>query len=346
MSRQDRQGARTPADLEQKYKFGKSFAEVMGIALDAQKSVEEADAALKAELSLKLGYDENDKVISMINAASDVICLRSNRLIIESDKFSLDEDGTVSMRFSEEGAPDEYLLNTATHYLKLPDFEVRRHKSSGTYVSIRDAKIGTARFSTKDIHITPQVEFTDNGVLMWAWANPSNSNSCLVWQDEDGNRLFQLRGGANGLHLEGLEADFLDLIVSEISLRDIYERLIAVEQAVNVSPPEECEHDYTRVEQKEGCAVYYEYTCEKCGDTYTTDTVRYEHEFFEGQCTSCGETDPDYTDPFDHDHVYSDFNEIGEGVCSVCGEACLHTNTTYHEDDGYYTCNDCGFEWG
>lgn len=38
ISKQDRQGARTPADLERKYKFGQSFAEVMGIATDAQKA--------------------------------------------------------------------------------------------------------------------------------------------------------------------------------------------------------------------------------------------------------------------------------------------------------------------
>jgi hypothetical protein len=52
MSKQDRQGVRTPADLERKYKFGESFAEVMGIARDAQTAAEEAkknseDAASK-----------------------------------------------------------------------------------------------------------------------------------------------------------------------------------------------------------------------------------------------------------------------------------------------------------
>ena len=42
MSKQDRQGARTPADLEYKYQFGKSFREVMGIADDARSSAEDA----------------------------------------------------------------------------------------------------------------------------------------------------------------------------------------------------------------------------------------------------------------------------------------------------------------
>ena len=44
-AKQDRQGARTPADLERRYNFGQSFAEVMGLANDARKSAEEALAA-------------------------------------------------------------------------------------------------------------------------------------------------------------------------------------------------------------------------------------------------------------------------------------------------------------
>ena len=42
MNKQDRQGVRTPAQLEEKYNFGKSFAEIMGIATDAQTAAEKA----------------------------------------------------------------------------------------------------------------------------------------------------------------------------------------------------------------------------------------------------------------------------------------------------------------
>ena len=41
-SKQDRQGARTVSDLELRYRFDKSFAEVEGIATDAQKEAREA----------------------------------------------------------------------------------------------------------------------------------------------------------------------------------------------------------------------------------------------------------------------------------------------------------------
>ena len=42
MSKQDRQGARTASDLERKYSFGKSFAEVFGIADEAKRTADEA----------------------------------------------------------------------------------------------------------------------------------------------------------------------------------------------------------------------------------------------------------------------------------------------------------------
>lgn len=46
---------------------------------------------------MKLGRDENDQVISMINASADQIMLRGNRLIIESNNFQLDGNGRVSI---------------------------------------------------------------------------------------------------------------------------------------------------------------------------------------------------------------------------------------------------------
>lgn len=49
--KQDRQGVRTAAQLEQKWKFGESFAEVMGIATDARKAAEEAQALIEAGMT-------------------------------------------------------------------------------------------------------------------------------------------------------------------------------------------------------------------------------------------------------------------------------------------------------
>jgi hypothetical protein len=344
MSRQDRQGARTPADLEQKYKFGKSFAEVMGIALDAQKSVEEADAALKAELSLKLGYDENDKVISMINAASDVICLRSNRLIIESDKFSLDEDGTVSMRFSPGGDHEEYTLNTENHFIKLPGFEVARqathyHGKYKSYTRIKSAQIGNVLFSTDNMALSPSIRFTDNGVTMMAFSDGYTSYSHIVVENNDGTLLYRLRFGEGTVFLESLGADNSNLDVNAfgISLRDILNRLKAVEVKVDIAEPEQCTHDNT-YEQQENipwCENYGEIGvyCSECGELVRVKYIEpLGHEYDDwGRCTRCGEIDPDY-----------------EGG----GDGCLHewdTETVLPTctEDGFYSefCKHCDLEY-
>lgn len=58
---------------------------------------QKAEGELDASLELKLGRDENDQVISMINASADQIMLRGNRLIIESNNFQLDGNGRVSI---------------------------------------------------------------------------------------------------------------------------------------------------------------------------------------------------------------------------------------------------------
>lgn len=56
-SKQDRQGARTLADLASRYNFGKSFAEVMGFAEAAKKAADEANEAVSI-LGKKLTQEE------------------------------------------------------------------------------------------------------------------------------------------------------------------------------------------------------------------------------------------------------------------------------------------------
>lgn len=50
----------------------------------------------KAELQLKVGRDEKDHVVSMINGAADIINLQGKRIKIKSSKFELTEDGDVA----------------------------------------------------------------------------------------------------------------------------------------------------------------------------------------------------------------------------------------------------------
>lgn len=57
MSKQDRQGVRTPADIERKYnlgRLGQPFSETLGIATDARDSVIRLDSELRSELEQQI----------------------------------------------------------------------------------------------------------------------------------------------------------------------------------------------------------------------------------------------------------------------------------------------------
>lgn len=50
MSKQDRQQVRTAAELEQKFKFAKTFAEMLGLINDARESVDAVESTLRSEI--------------------------------------------------------------------------------------------------------------------------------------------------------------------------------------------------------------------------------------------------------------------------------------------------------
>lgn len=83
----------TYEDLEEQTntKFEQTAKSISAEVDRAQK----AEGQLDASLELKLGRDENDQVVSMINASADQIVLRGNRLIVECSNFDLDALGRV-----------------------------------------------------------------------------------------------------------------------------------------------------------------------------------------------------------------------------------------------------------
>lgn len=102
----------TYEDLEEQTntKFEQTTNSIAAEVNRAQK----AEGALDASLELKLGRDENDQVISMINASADQIMLRGNRLIVESNNFRLDGAGRVtiidSLNFNSTALGDDLTI--------------------------------------------------------------------------------------------------------------------------------------------------------------------------------------------------------------------------------------------
>lgn len=71
-SKQDRVAPRTVADIERKYNFGKSFAEVMGIVDDARDEVDSAYSELKDEITEQFTAIRRDTEKIVIEAVQSI----------------------------------------------------------------------------------------------------------------------------------------------------------------------------------------------------------------------------------------------------------------------------------
>lgn len=115
MSKQDRQGARTPADLERKYNLGgldKNFAEVMGISIEARDAVERITSELRSEFSEQITSLTRDTE-RIVMAALESYVETSNyeefqqtlqsELSVMADKISMNFDSTVTQIANVDG---------------------------------------------------------------------------------------------------------------------------------------------------------------------------------------------------------------------------------------------------
>lgn len=94
--KQDRQGVRTASQLEQKYQFGKKFAEIMGVALDARDRVNEVESSVKDEIkkmesSISRNEEEIRTAVSKMTETTEKI---DNTVISTIDQFYLSDSST------------------------------------------------------------------------------------------------------------------------------------------------------------------------------------------------------------------------------------------------------------
>lgn len=66
------------------------------IKLSVTATLDEFENTIAGELKLFVKQDDNDQIVSMLNASANVININSDRLIINSTNFKLAQDGTVS----------------------------------------------------------------------------------------------------------------------------------------------------------------------------------------------------------------------------------------------------------
>lgn len=79
-----------------------SYSEVSkSSSYEAAKAAYTKANAVEGELKLYVKKDDNNQIISMINASANQIALKSNRLTINSDNFTLAANGTVTATAGE-----------------------------------------------------------------------------------------------------------------------------------------------------------------------------------------------------------------------------------------------------
>lgn len=187
----------TYEDLEKQTntKFEQTAKSIVAEVNRAQK----AEGQLDASLELKLGRDENDQVISMINASADQIVLRGNRLIVECNNFELDALGRAhiidSLLFDSgdaygveilghDGRNNALLQNVRLDLSSVTDANgdaIGDHASTADYAttagsattaeSARQCIMASTAYYLKGIGIDDNVQISGNGNLI-----PSSSS--------------------------------------------------------------------------------------------------------------------------------------------------------------------------
>ena len=105
MSKQDRQGVRSASDLERKYNFGKTFAELLGIATDARNSVDFVESSLRNEIIEQVTTITRDTeriVLAAMEKYVEETELEELRKTMESEFAVMADRITMSFATAEE----------------------------------------------------------------------------------------------------------------------------------------------------------------------------------------------------------------------------------------------------
>lgn len=128
MSKQDRQGVRTPADVERKYNFGQSFSEVFSIANDARTAASDAMDAVN-QLDASMDHDtifnlltKNGELEGIYRGEDGEIYINASYLQTGSLNADLIKSGSINADLIKTGSINADLITTGTlnaDYLKL-----------------------------------------------------------------------------------------------------------------------------------------------------------------------------------------------------------------------------------
>ena len=189
-----------------------------------------ADNAINASLQLKLDKDDNDQVVSMLNASADVISLTGNRINITSDKFRLLDTGEISV---VDGS-FKVITNSGTKLMDFSRSGLRYHNINGqeigglvsTWQTTEDAgDLFYTLYKGNAIHIS---KTSNDGTYFNDFMVFSDLNSEPFIRNTASGTLFPHNSGGGIVIRNGLAKTWnLSATTAEIEIRDSSDILIA-----------------------------------------------------------------------------------------------------------------------
>ncbi len=183
------------ADLEKNY-FNKTetssqiaqTASSITQSVSATYTTKETTNKISGELALKIGKDENDQIVSMLNASANVIKLTANRIAITSDYFSIDNYGILT---AKSGTIAGWNFNSKALYSGSDTYG----KPGGRYFGIDGLSVGSV------FMVDSSGKLTANSGTIAGWSfNSSALYSGFSSYGQTGGRYF----GTGGLSISSL----------------------------------------------------------------------------------------------------------------------------------------------
>lgn len=209
MSKQDRQGVRTPADLERKYQFGKTFAEILGIATDARESVDSLASTLRNEITenyTSIIRDTEQIIMTALenySKTSDMEELEhtlKSELTLMAERISLDFEATRTEISTVDGEVKKVYEDLEKHF----DFGV-----NGLTIHAGESQIKIRIDNDTIAFYKGEIDEDDLAKNRFGWWDGVNFHTGNIFVDVDEAAQF---GNYSFVPYEDSETDGLDLV--------------------------------------------------------------------------------------------------------------------------------------
>jgi hypothetical protein len=159
----DRGYARTAQDIERKYAFGKTFADMLGLINDTRDDVDKVESSLTNEI--------NEKTTTLMRDTENIVMQAKEELTSEVE-MKLDAD-EVSIAIQQELANVDQVVTKTGYKFDIDGLNISRTGSeienkidhTGMYVSKNGDKVLTANnegVKAKDLHATTYLKIGKN----------------------------------------------------------------------------------------------------------------------------------------------------------------------------------------